>query len=81
MDPEQIQKEGHLAARKRRVAELECSMRADLRAVRTTLDPYLPLAELHCDEAAAQAISLAEQQIELKQLLAEIADIEKALKR
>ena len=80
MDSELIQKEGHLAARKRRVAELEISMRGDLRAVRTALDPYAPLAELPCEEAMSQAIDLAKKQVELKRLLVEIADIEKALK-
>ena len=74
--------EGRLARLKREADQLELRIRGDMRAVRDLLDPYADdLAELPADEAAAQAVKLAEKVLHLKEKRGLVKRIERDLGR
>lgn len=74
--------EGRLALKKKEARELELRIRGLIKAVRDLLDPFTEdLETLLADEAAAQAMALAELHIRFKETRAKILALEKALGR
>jgi len=70
---------GRLAEKELQAKSLRLRMAGDVTALRDLLDPFLPAEKLQADVIAAQAIELANKQIALKEVLAEIEAINQAL--
>lgn len=77
-----LKMEGRLAVLKKEAAQLELSIRGDIKAVREVLDPFADnLAEIQADVAAAQAVELSEKVIRLKEMRDKKRRIEQELGR
>lgn len=70
---------GRLAEKELAVKRLRLRMTGDVAALRELLDPFMPIEKLKTDVIAEQALELANKQIELKEVLAEIEAIKEAL--
>lgn len=70
---------GRLAEKEMEAKNLRLRMSGDVTALRELLDPFLPSEKLKADVIAAQALELANKQIALKEVLAEIEAIKDAL--
>lgn len=76
---ERLKHLGRLEERKMEARKLELKLKGLVDAVRDALDPFEALEELKGEQAAAQAVELATVQAQYKEVLAEIAAIQKAL--
>lgn len=72
---------GRLEEQKNRARELELKLDGLRSSIRDLLDPFEEVELLRCEVAAAQAVEMAELQIDLKRCLDEIAAIRRALDR
>lgn len=70
---------GRLLEKQEHAKSLRLSMDGDITAMRELLDPFMPVEKLKTDVIAAQALELANKQIQLKETLAEIEAIKEAL--
>lgn len=77
---EALKFEGRLALYKREAAELRLRISGDVNSVRNFLDPFEAPENLRAQEAAAQAVELAEKVIRLKALVDQIAAVERELR-
>lgn len=78
-DSERLKHRGRLAEAEHQARRLALSIEGDLRAVRDILDPFVPIADLRAEMAAAQAVELAGKHAEYLALLADIKAIKTAL--
>lgn len=78
-DSEQLKHRGRLAEKEADARRLAMSIQGDIAAIRNLLDPFEPIADLHAEVAAAQAVELAGKHAEYCGVLAEIKAIKKAL--
>lgn len=70
---------GRLAEMELKAKNLRLRIAGDVTALRDLVDPFVPAEKLKADVIAAQALELANKQIELKEALAEIEAIKEAI--
>ena len=70
---------GRLLEKEDHAKSLRLRMDGEVTALRELLDPFVPVEKLKTDVIAAQALELANKQIQLKETLAEIEAIKEAL--
>ena len=78
-DTERLTLKGRLAEKEAEARRLEMSIEGDVSAVRTLLPPFAPVAELQAQQAAIQCVEMADKHAEYLGLVAEIANIKRAL--
>lgn len=78
-DSERLTIRGRLAEKEQEAKRLEISIQGDIEAVRSCLAPFAPLIEIKAKQAAVQAVELAGKHAEYLGMLAEIANMKRAL--
>jgi len=78
-DTERLTIRGRLAVKEADARNLALSIEGDVATVRMLLPPFAPIVELQAQQAAVQAVELAGKHAEYLGLLAEIANMKKAL--
>ena len=78
---EVLKNKGRLAVFRDELAVLESRIRAGIAAVRNNLDPHEAIEDLKAEEAAIQAVDLAEIVAQWREKQAQIRAIEKELGR
>lgn len=76
---ERLKQEGRLLENEEKERALELKIKGLINSIRNHLDPFEPLEMLKCDVAAAQAVELAQVQIEYKAVLETIHAINRFL--
>lgn len=76
---EALKFKGRLAEKELEAKSLSLRIDGAVAALRDLLDPFVPAEKLKADVIAEQALELANKQIELKEVLAEIEAIDEAL--
>jgi hypothetical protein len=79
MQNERLKHLGRLEERKMEARKLELKLRGLRDAIRDVLDPFERLDEIEGEQAASQAVEFATVQAQYREVLAEIAAIQKAL--
>lgn len=76
----EIQKfKGKLEEKRIEAENLKLMINGDVTLLRELLDPFIPAQKLKTDVIAVQAVDLANKQIQLKAILAEMESIREAL--
>jgi len=78
---EVLKHEGRLSRKRLEEKEIRLKLDGLREAMRDLLDPFEPHERIKADVAAAQAVEYASLQLRLKEVLAEIEAIERALGR
>lgn len=76
---ENLKFKGRLLEKEAQAKSLKLRIAGDVTALRDLLDPFVPAEKLKADVIAEQALELANKQIELTEVLAEIEAIKEAL--
>jgi len=78
-DSERLTLRGRLAEKEAEARQLAVSIEGDISAVRALLPPFADLAGIKADQAAIQAVEMAGKHADYLGLLAEIANMKRAL--
>jgi hypothetical protein len=78
-DTERLAMKGRLAEQEAEARRLEMSIEGDVSAVRSLLPPFARVVELQAQQAAVQCVEMAAKHAEYLGLIAEIANIKRAL--
>jgi hypothetical protein len=79
LEKERLKYRGRLAEKRLQEQNLVLKITGLRDAIRDKLDPFTPLLDLQCDIVAAEAVQLAELQVQFRQVAKEIHAITRAL--
>jgi len=79
MSEEQVKFQGRLALNRKQRMEIQLRMQGLVRSLRDLLDPTRPVERLETEMIAAQAVDLAELQVQYRELLREAETIRQYL--